>query len=72
RFTPATCGGKPVASERPIIIGDMDIDMGMAEIRIEKNAPMRDKKATRTPIASIVLNPSILMKHLRRESRAQS
>ncbi len=49
RFTPATCGGKPVASERPIIIGDMDIDMGAAQITGQKNVPMASEKGYAHP-----------------------
>ncbi|MGB6483241.1 MAG: energy transducer TonB [Candidatus Acidiferrales bacterium] len=49
RFTPAMCGGKPVASERPIIIGDMDIDMGMAEFPDEKVIPKTGEKGYAHP-----------------------
>jgi TonB family protein len=47
RFTPATCGGKPVASERPIIIGDVDV--GMTEFSGEKIIPSTLEKGYARP-----------------------
>ncbi len=56
RFSPATCGGKPMASETPVVIGEMDI--GMTEFVDPKDFPVAGEAGYTNPECIYCSQPS--------------